>query len=50
MIFYIVFALALVVLILHFTGWLTRRSMEWVILLTPVAVFAVIILDYLKII
>jgi hypothetical protein len=50
MIFYITCTLALVVLILHFTGWLARRSMEWVVLLTPAAVFAVIILDYLKII
>jgi len=50
MIFYITCVLALVVLILHFTGWLARRNMEWVVLLAPVAVFAVIILDYLKII
>ena len=50
MIFYIVYALAVVVLILHFTGWLARRNMDWVVLSTPVAVFAVIILDYMKII
>ncbi len=50
MIFYIVYALAIVVLIMHFTGWLARRNMEWVVLMTPVAVFAVIILDYMKII
>ncbi len=50
MIIYITFALAIVVLILHFTGWLVRWRMEWVVLLTPVAVIAVIILDYLKII
>ena len=49
MIFYIVYALAVVVLILHFTGWLARRNMDWVVLSTPVAVFAVIILDYMKI-
>lgn len=50
MIFYIVYALAVVVLILHFTGWLARRNLDWVVLSTPVAVFAVIILDYMKII
>lgn len=50
MVFYIVYALAVVILILHFTGWLARRNMDWVVLSTPVAVFAVIILDYMKII
>ena len=50
MIVYIVYALAIVVLILHFIGWLKRQNMEWIVLLAPVAVFAVIILDYLKII
>ncbi len=50
MIFYITYALVFVVLILHFTGWLKRQNMEWIVLLAPVAVFAVIILDYLKII
>jgi hypothetical protein len=50
MIFYIVYAIALVILILHFTGFLARRNLEWVILGTPIAVFAVIILDYLKMI
>ena len=46
MIFYIVYALAVVILILHFTGFLARRNLEWLILTAPVAVFAVIILDY----
>ncbi len=50
MIFYIVYALAITILILHFTGWLARRNMEWAILSAPIAVFAVIILDYLKMI
>ena len=48
MIFYIVYALAVIVLILHFTGVLARRNMEWLVLTTPVAVFAVIILDHLN--
>jgi hypothetical protein len=46
MIFYIVYAFAVIVLILHFTGWLARRNMEWLVLTTPVAVFAVVILDH----
>ena len=49
MIFYIVYTLAVVVLILHFTGWLLRRNMEWAVV-AAVALFAVNILDYLKII
>jgi hypothetical protein len=48
MVFYIVYALAVIVLIMHFTGVLARRNMEWLVLTTPVAVFAVIILDHLN--
>jgi len=50
MIFYIVYTLAIVVLILHFTGWLARRNMEWAVMTAAIALFAVNILDYLKII
>ncbi len=50
MIFYIVYSLAIVVLILHFTGWLARRNMEWAVMVAAVALFAVNILDYMKII
>lgn len=50
MIFYIVYILSIVVLILHFTGFLLRRNMEWMVLAAAVALFAVNILDYLKII
>ena len=50
MIFYIVYALAIVVLILHFTGWLARRNMEWAVMAAAIALFTVNILDYLKII
>jgi hypothetical protein len=50
MIFYIVYVLSIVVLILHFTGLLLRRNMEWMVLVAAVALFAVNILDYLKII
>lgn len=50
MVFYLMYALAVIVLILHFTGALARRNMEWLVLTTPVIVFAVIILDYLHLI
>lgn len=50
MLFYIVYILSVVVLILHFTGFLARRNMEWVVLVAAVAIFAVNILDFLKII
>lgn len=49
MVFYIVYILAIIILILHFTGQLARRNLEWVVLLTPIAVFSVIILDFLKV-
>lgn len=47
MIFYIVYILSIIVLILHFTGFLARRNMEWAVLGAAVALFAVNILDYL---
>jgi len=50
MIFYTVYLLSIVVLILHFTGLLVRRNMEWMVMVAAVALFAVNILDYLKII
>ena len=50
MLFILYYVVAITVLIMHFTGFLARRNMEWLVLTTPVAVFAVIILDYMKII
>ena len=50
MIFYTVYVLSIIILILHFTGWLVRRNMEWMVMVAAVALFAVNILDYLKII
>lgn len=50
MLFYIVYILSVVILILHFTGFLARRNMDWVVLVAAVAIFAVNILDFLKII
>jgi hypothetical protein len=50
MIFYIVYVLSIIILILHFTGFLARRNMEWLVLAAAIALFAVNILDYMKII
>ena len=50
MVFYTVYALAIIILIVHFTGFFARRNMEWIVLVSPVAIFAVIILDFMKII
>jgi hypothetical protein len=50
MLFYIVYILSVVVLILHFTGFLARRNLDWVVLVAAVAIFAVNILDFLKVI
>ena len=50
MIFYIVYVLSIVVLILHFTGFLARRNMEWAVMAAAVALFTVNILDFLQII
>ena len=50
MIFYIVYLLSIVILAMHFTGFLARRNMEWAVMVAAVALFAVNILDYLKII
>ena len=50
MISWIVYLFGLITLILHFTGFLARRNMQWVVLVAPVAIFAVNILDFLSII
>lgn len=50
MIFYIVYIASIIVLVLHFTGFLARRNMEWAVLVAAVALFAVNILDYLALI
>ena len=43
MAFYAFYVIAIVILILHFTGWLKRNNLEWLILLLAVAVFPVVI-------
>ncbi len=43
MIFYAFYVIALVILILHFTGWLKRNNLEWLVLVLAVATFPVVI-------
>ena len=46
MAFYAFYVVAIVILILHFTGWLKRNNLEWLMLVLAVAVFPAVI--YLK--
>ena len=43
MAFYAFYIIAIVILILHFTGWLKSHNLEWLILVLAVAVFPVVI-------
>lgn len=39
MAFYAFYVIAIAVLILHFTGWLKRNNLEWLVLVLAVATF-----------
>jgi hypothetical protein len=41
--FYAFYVVAIVILILHFTGWLKRNNLEWMMLVLAVAVFPAVI-------
>jgi hypothetical protein len=43
MAFYAFYVIAIVILILHFTGWLKRNNLEWLILVLAGAVFPVVV-------
>jgi hypothetical protein len=43
MAFYAFYVIAIVILILHFTGWLKRNNLEWVVLVLAVATFPAVI-------
>ena len=43
MFFYAFYAIALIILILHFTGWLKRHNLEWLVLVLAVATFPAVI-------
>jgi hypothetical protein len=42
-VFYAFYAIAIVILVLHFTGWLRRNNLEWLMLVLAVAVFPAVI-------
>jgi len=48
MIFYIVYIASIIVLVLHFTGFLARRNMDWAVLVAAIALLGVNVLDYLS--
>jgi len=50
MIFYIVYIACIVILVLHFTQFLARRNLQWMVLVAPFAIFAVNILKYMNVI
>jgi hypothetical protein len=41
--FYAFYVVAILVLIAHFTGWLRRNNLEWVVLLLAAATFPAVI-------
>jgi len=43
MFFYIGCAIAVIVLILHFTGWLRRNNLEWLVLVAAISIFPAVI-------
>jgi len=43
MLFYAFYLIAAIILILHFTGWLKRNNLEWLVLVLAVATFPAVI-------
>ena len=43
MFFYAFYVVAVIILILHFTGWLKRNNLEWLVLVLAVATFPAVI-------
>lgn len=41
--FYAFYVVAIVILILHFTGWLKRNKLEWLVLVLAVVTFPAVI-------
>ncbi|MGA7594866.1 MAG: hypothetical protein WCA64_06690 [Gallionella sp.] len=37
------YVVAITILVLHFTGWLARRNLEWLVLVLAVSVFPAVI-------
>ncbi|MCI0694151.1 hypothetical protein L0337_19355 [candidate division KSB1 bacterium] len=42
--FTLFYVLAIVVIILHYTGWLARHNLEWIVFVLAVAVFPAVFL------
>ena len=43
MLFYAFYVVAAIILILHFTGWLKRNNLEWLVVVLAVATFPAVI-------
>lgn len=43
MLFLLYYLVAITVLVLHFTGWLSRHNLEWLVLVLAVTVFPAVI-------
>ena len=43
MAFYGFYIVAIIILVLHFTGWLKRNNLEWLVLVLAVATFPAVI-------
>jgi hypothetical protein len=43
MAFVLFYLVAILILVLHFTGWLARRNLEWLVLVLALAVFPAVI-------
>ena len=43
MLFYAFYIVAAIILVLHFTGWLRRNNLEWLVLVLAVATFPAVI-------
>ncbi len=43
MAFYAFYVIAIIIVILHFTGWLKRNNLEWLVLVMAVAIFPAVI-------
>lgn len=43
MVFALFYVFAIIVLVLHFTGWLARNNLEWLVLVLAVAVFPAVL-------
>jgi hypothetical protein len=43
MLFILYYIIAITILVMHFTGYLARRNLEWVVLLLAVTVFPAVL-------